>query len=98
MITQQVTAASGTNYSVIGVLLAIMVPICAATAVIVWNYFRVPVRRLAAVQRGTDRRHHGGAAGVDAGCPPLLVAAAAVTRWCAEVERVRLRPMTGSRV
>lgn len=29
---------------------------------------------------------------------PLLVAAAAVTRWCAEVERVRLRPMTGSRV
>jgi hypothetical protein len=29
---------------------------------------------------------------------PLLVAAAAMVRWCAEVERVRLRPMTGSPV
>jgi hypothetical protein len=29
---------------------------------------------------------------------PLLVAAAAVVRWCADVERLRLRPMTGSPV
>jgi putative sensor protein len=29
---------------------------------------------------------------------PLLVAAAATVRWCAEIERGRLRPMTGSSV
>ena len=39
-------ASAGTNHTAIGVLLAIFVPICAAVAVIVWNYYRLqPARR-----------------------------------------------------
>jgi hypothetical protein len=56
MITQHVTAASGTNYSVIGVLLAIMIPICAATAIIVWNYFRLQRHRADAVAMAGYRK------------------------------------------
>ena len=42
-------ASAGTNYTAIGVLLAILVPICAAVAVIVWN-----TRRAAPRGRGGD--------------------------------------------
>ena len=38
-------ASSGTNYTAIGILLAIFVPICAAVAVIVWNYYRLQRHR-----------------------------------------------------
>jgi hypothetical protein len=43
-------ASSGTNYTAIGVLLAILVPICAAVAVIVWNYYRLQRHRADAVR------------------------------------------------
>jgi len=49
-------AASGTNYTAIGVLLAIFVPICAAVAVIVWNYFRLQRHRADAVAMAEYRK------------------------------------------
>jgi len=49
-------AASGTNYTAIGVLLAIFVPICAAVAVIVWNYYRLQRHRADAVAMASYRK------------------------------------------
>jgi len=49
-------AASGTNYTAIGILLAIFVPICAAVAVIVWNYFRLQRHRADAVAMAEYRK------------------------------------------
>ena len=49
-------ASSGTNYSVIGVLLAIFVPICAAIAVIVWSYYRLQRHRADALAMASYRK------------------------------------------
>jgi predicted negative regulator of RcsB-dependent stress response len=49
-------AASGTNYTVIGILLAIVVPICAAVALIVWNYYRLQRHRADAVAMAAYRK------------------------------------------
>jgi predicted negative regulator of RcsB-dependent stress response len=49
-------AASGTNFTVIGILLAIFIPICAATAMIVWNYYRLQRHRADAVAMAAYRK------------------------------------------
>ena len=49
-------AAAGTNYTAIGILLAIFVPICAAVAVIVWNYYRLQRHRTDAVALASYRK------------------------------------------
>jgi predicted negative regulator of RcsB-dependent stress response len=49
-------ASSGTNFTPIGVLLAILVPICAAIAVIVWNYYRLQRHRADAVAMAAYRK------------------------------------------
>jgi hypothetical protein len=49
-------AAGGTNYTAIGVLLAIFVPICTAIAVIVWNYYRLQRHRADAVAMASYRK------------------------------------------
>jgi predicted negative regulator of RcsB-dependent stress response len=49
-------AASGTNFTPIGVCLAIFVPICAAIAVIVWNYYRLQRHRADAVAMASYRK------------------------------------------
>jgi len=54
--TTTALASGGTNYTAIGVLLAIFVPICAAVAVIVWNYYRLQRHRADAVAMASYRR------------------------------------------
>ena len=49
-------ASSGTNFTPIGVVLAIFVPICAAVAVIVWNYYRLQRHRADAVAMASYRK------------------------------------------
>jgi hypothetical protein len=49
-------ASAGTNYTAIGILLAILVPICAAVAVIVWNYYRLQWHRADAVAMASYRK------------------------------------------
>jgi predicted negative regulator of RcsB-dependent stress response len=49
-------AASGTSYTPIGVVLAVFVPICAAVAVIVWNYYRLQRHRADAVAMAAYRK------------------------------------------
>lgn len=49
-------AASGTNFTVIGILLAILIPICAAIAMIVWNYYRLQRHRADAVAMAAYRK------------------------------------------
>jgi hypothetical protein len=49
-------ASAGTNYTAIGVLLAILVPICAAVAVTVWNYYRLQRHRADAVALASYRK------------------------------------------
>ncbi len=49
-------ASSGTNYTPIGIILAIFVPICAAIAVIVWNYYRLLRHRADAVAMASYRK------------------------------------------
>ena len=49
-------ASSGANYTPIGILLAIFVPICAAIAVIVWNYYRLQRHRADAVAMASYRK------------------------------------------
>lgn len=53
-----VLASGGTNFNwtPIGVLLAIFVPICAAAAVIVWSYFRLQRHRADAVAMASYRK------------------------------------------
>jgi hypothetical protein len=51
------TLASGsTNFTAIGVLLAIFVPICAAIAIILWNYYRLQRHRTDAVAMASYRK------------------------------------------
>jgi hypothetical protein len=49
-------AANGTNFSVIGILGAIFIPICATIAVIVWNYYRLQRHRADAVAMASYRK------------------------------------------
>ena len=49
-------AASGTNFTAIGIILAIFIPICAAVAVIVWNYYRLQRHRADAVAMASYRK------------------------------------------
>jgi hypothetical protein len=49
-------ASAGTSYTAIGVLLAIFVPICAAVAVTVWNYYRLQRHRADAVALASYRK------------------------------------------
>jgi len=49
-------ASAGTSYTAIGVLLAIFVPICAAVALIVWNYYRLQRHRADAVAMASYRK------------------------------------------
>ena len=49
-------ASAGTNYTAIGVLATILVPICAAVAVIVWNYYRLQRHRADAVAMASYRK------------------------------------------
>jgi predicted negative regulator of RcsB-dependent stress response len=49
-------ASSGTNYGPAVVLAAIFVPICAAVAVVVWNYYRLQRHRADAVAMASYRK------------------------------------------
>jgi predicted negative regulator of RcsB-dependent stress response len=49
-------AASGTNFTPIGIVAAIFVPICAAIAIIVWNYYRLQRHRADAVAMASYRK------------------------------------------
>jgi len=49
-------SSSGTNFTPIGVVLGIFVPICAAVAVIVWNYYRLQRHRADAVAMASYRK------------------------------------------
>jgi len=51
-----VLAATGTNYTPTWILLAIFVPICAAVAVIVGNYYRLQRHRADAVAMASYRK------------------------------------------
>ena len=54
--THILASGSGTNYTVVGVLLAIFVPICAAIALIVGWYFRLQRHRADAVAMAAYRK------------------------------------------
>lgn len=49
-------ASTGTNFTPIGVTLAVLVPICAAIAVVVWSYFRLQRHRADAVAMASYRK------------------------------------------
>jgi predicted negative regulator of RcsB-dependent stress response len=49
-------ASTGTNYTPIGIVAVIFVPLCAAVAVIVWNYFRLQRHRADAVAMASYRK------------------------------------------
>jgi hypothetical protein len=49
-------ASSGTNFTPIGIVAAIFVPICAALAVILWSYFRLQRHRADAVAIASYRK------------------------------------------
>jgi predicted negative regulator of RcsB-dependent stress response len=49
-------ASSSTNYTAIGIILAIFVPICTAIALIVWNYYRLQRHRADAVAMASYRK------------------------------------------
>ena len=56
MTTTHILASGGSSYTVIGVLLAIFVPICAAVALIVGWYFRLQRHRADAVAMASYRK------------------------------------------
>ena len=49
-------ASAGTNLTPVGIELAVFVPICAAVAVIVWNYYRLQRHRADAVAMASYRK------------------------------------------
>ena len=49
-------ATSGANFTPIGIVLAVFVPICAAVAVIVWSYYRLQRHRAVAVAMASYRK------------------------------------------
>ena len=52
-------ASAGTNLTPVGIVLAVFVPICAAVAVIVWNYYRLQRHRADAVAMASYRKLAG---------------------------------------
>ena len=56
MTTTHILAASGTNYTAIGIILAIFVPICGAVAAIVGWYYRLQRHRAGAVAMAAYRK------------------------------------------
>jgi predicted negative regulator of RcsB-dependent stress response len=54
--TMAALASGGTNYAPAVVLAAIFVPICAAVALIVWNYYRLQRHRADAVAMASYRK------------------------------------------
>lgn len=55
-VTMTLASSNGTNFTPIGVCIAIFVPICAAAAVIVWSYFRLQRHRADAVAMASYRK------------------------------------------
>jgi predicted negative regulator of RcsB-dependent stress response len=51
-----ILASGGTNLSAIGIVASIFIPICAATAIIVWNYYRLQRHRADAVAMASYRK------------------------------------------
>jgi predicted negative regulator of RcsB-dependent stress response len=49
-------ASTGTNYTPIGIIGVIFIPLCAAVAVIVWNYYRLQRHRADAVAMASYRK------------------------------------------
>jgi predicted negative regulator of RcsB-dependent stress response len=49
-------ASSSTNFTALGIVLAVFVPICAAVAIIVWNYYRLQRHRADAVAMASYRK------------------------------------------
>ena len=49
-------SGSGTNFTVIGILAAIFVPICVTIAVVIWNYYRLLRHRADAVAMASYRK------------------------------------------
>ena len=49
-------ASSGTNYTPIGIIAAALVPICAAVAVVLWNYYRLKRHQADAVAMASYRK------------------------------------------
>jgi hypothetical protein len=49
-------ASSGTNFTPIGIVAAIFVPICAAVAVVLWNYYRLERHRADTVAMASYRK------------------------------------------
>ena len=48
--------SAGTNLTPVGIVLAVFVPICAAVAVIDWNYYRLQRHRADAVAMASYRK------------------------------------------
>jgi len=55
-LTTTLAASSGTNFTPIGIVAAIFVPICAAIGVVVWSYFRLQRHRADAVAMASYRK------------------------------------------
>jgi predicted negative regulator of RcsB-dependent stress response len=55
-LTAALAAGGGPNYAPIGVVAAIFVPICAAVAVVLWNYYRLQRHRADAVAMASYRK------------------------------------------
>jgi hypothetical protein len=51
-----VASGAGTNFTPIGIVASIFVPICAAVTVIVWNYCRLQQQRAHAVEMVSYRK------------------------------------------
>jgi len=49
-------ASSGTDFTPIGVILGIFVPICAAIAIVLWSYYRLQRHRADAVAMASYRK------------------------------------------
>ena len=56
MIHTTTLTSAGTNLTPVGIVLAVFVPICAAVAVIVWNYYRLQRHRADAVAMASYRK------------------------------------------
>ena len=54
--TTTLASGSGTNFTPIGVVAAIFVPICALIGVIMWNYYRLERHRADAVAMASYRK------------------------------------------
>ena len=53
---QAAIAAGSTNYTAIGIVASVLVPICAAVALILWNYYRLLRHRADAVAMASYRK------------------------------------------